>query len=54
MVFGGEGVFLATLQGTGRIWLQSMPVSKLIKALSPSGTNQRKGGKSSLGDLLES
>ncbi|MGE4587111.1 MAG: TIGR00266 family protein, partial [Mangrovibacterium sp.] len=34
MLFGGEGIFLATLGGTGRIWLQSMPVRKLIAELS--------------------
>jgi len=30
MVFGGEGLFLATLRGTGKVWLQSMPIRKLI------------------------
>lgn len=29
MVFGGEGLFLATLQGAGRVWLQSIPFSRL-------------------------
>jgi uncharacterized protein (TIGR00266 family) len=29
MIFGGEGLFLATLHGTGRIWLQSLPFSRL-------------------------
>jgi len=29
MMFGGEGLFLATLEGTGRVWLQSMPFSRL-------------------------
>lgn len=29
MVFGGEGLFLATLRGTGRVWLQSLPFSRL-------------------------
>ena len=28
-LFGGEGVFLTTLQGTGRVWLQSLPFSRL-------------------------
>lgn len=27
--FGGEGLFLTTLQGTGRVWLQSLPFSRL-------------------------
>ena len=29
MLFGGEGLFLATMQGTGRVWLQSLPFSRL-------------------------
>jgi uncharacterized protein (TIGR00266 family) len=29
MIFGGEGLFLATLSGTGRVWLQSLPFSRL-------------------------
>ncbi len=42
MMFGGEGIFLATLSGTGRVWLQSMPFSKLadlILARIPLKTN---------------
>jgi uncharacterized protein (AIM24 family) len=27
MVFGGEGLFLATMRGTGRVWIQSMPLN---------------------------
>jgi uncharacterized protein (TIGR00266 family) len=42
MVFGGEGIFLSTLRGTGRVWLQSMPIKKLIQALMPNGENQKK------------
>lgn len=29
MIFGGEGLFVATLKGTGRVWLQSLPFSRL-------------------------
>lgn len=29
MLFGGEGLFLATLRGTGRVWLQSLPFSRM-------------------------
>jgi uncharacterized protein (TIGR00266 family) len=29
ILFGGEGLFLATLTGPGRVWLQSMPLSNL-------------------------
>lgn len=53
MVFGGEGIFLATLQGTGTVWLQSMPIRKLVQALSPYGKNVRKEGRSLLGGFLE-
>ena len=53
MVFGGEGLFLATLQGTGKVWLQSMPIRKLIQRLSPMGGNVRKGSRSILGNFLE-
>ncbi len=42
MVFGGEGLFLATLRGTGKVWLQSMPIRKLIAQLSSFGPNRRK------------
>ncbi|MEM7803008.1 MAG: TIGR00266 family protein [Chloroflexota bacterium] len=34
MLFGGEGIFLATLTGPGRVWLQSMPLSNLAAKLS--------------------
>jgi uncharacterized protein (TIGR00266 family) len=53
MVFGGEGVFLATLRGTGKVWLQSMPIRKLIQAIAPYGRNSSKEGSSLLGGLLE-
>jgi uncharacterized protein (TIGR00266 family) len=53
MVFGGEGLFLATMRGTGRVWLQSMPIRKLIRALSPFGRNRGKeSGTSILGNIL--
>jgi uncharacterized protein (TIGR00266 family) len=51
MVFGGEGMFLATLQGYGKVWLQSMPISKLIQALAPYGRNSGKESGSVLGGL---
>ena len=55
MVFGGEGLFLATLQGTGKVWLQSMPISKLISQLSTGGSNSKKEDSGGLlNSLLES
>lgn len=53
MVFGGEGIFLATLRGTGKVWLQSMPIRKLIQRLSPLGGNMKKESRSILGNFLE-
>ncbi|MFC2090990.1 AIM24 family protein, partial [Bacteroidota bacterium] len=53
MVFGGEGLFLATLRGAGTVWLQSLPIRKLVQALSPYGKNARKEGKSLLEGFLE-
>ena len=44
MIFGGDGIFLAALTGPGRVWLQSLPISKLAHALMeylPSGGEQR-------------
>ena len=34
MVFGGEGLFLATLRGTGTVWLQSLPFSRLADRIT--------------------
>ncbi|TAN49233.1 MAG: TIGR00266 family protein [Methylococcaceae bacterium] len=45
MLFGGEGLFLATLQGTGRVWLQSLPFSRLadrvVASMPTTGSNSR-------------
>ncbi len=53
MIFGGEGIFLATLSGTGTVWLQSLPIRKLIQAISPYGKNVRKESRSLLNNFLE-
>lgn len=53
MIFGGEGIYLATLKGTGKIWLQSMPIRKLVQALAPYGRNKSKESGSILGNFLE-
>jgi uncharacterized protein (TIGR00266 family) len=59
MFFGGEGLFLATLRGTGRVMLQSLPLSRLADRIiqhAPSAGGRRKGEGSilgSLGDLLD-
>jgi len=54
MFFGGEGLFLATLQGTGTVYLQSLPFSRMadrILAHAPSAGGQSKGEGSVLGGL---
>lgn len=58
-LFGGEGLFFATLRGPGRVWLQSLPFSRLagrIYAAAPQAGGRRKGEGSilgGLGDLLD-
>jgi uncharacterized protein (TIGR00266 family) len=54
MLFGGEGLFLATMQGHGTVWVQSMPFSRLadrIIANAPSIGGSRTGEGSVLGGL---
>ena len=42
-LFGGEGCFLATLSGHGKVWLQSMPFSKLVnRIVQVSGLDDKK------------
>ena len=46
MFFGGEGLFLATLGGHGRVWMQSLPFSRLadrILAHAPKAGGKEKG-----------
>lgn len=54
MFFGGEGLFLATLKGTGTVLLQSLPFSRMadrILAHAPSGGGSSKGEGSLLGRI---
>jgi uncharacterized protein (TIGR00266 family) len=54
MMFGGEGLFLATLQGAGTVWLQSLPFSRLadrIIAHAPGSGGSAKGEGSVLGGI---
>ena len=54
MFFGGEGLFLATLSGHGKVWLQSLPFSRLadrIIAHAPSQGGSTRGEGSVLGGL---
>jgi len=46
VLFGGEGLFLATLTGPGHIWLQSMPIMNLAEEIGRylPGTGSEGGG----------
>jgi len=47
MIFGGDGIFLAVLTGPGKVWLQTLPISKLAHKLMeymPSGERQATSG----------
>lgn len=54
MFFGGEGLFFARLRGPGRVWIQSLPFSRLaarmLAAASPHG-GQNRGEGSILGEV---
>ena len=50
-IFGGEGVFFATLRGPGTVWIQSLPVSRLASRILQYGTYKRKEEGSILGGL---
>jgi uncharacterized protein (TIGR00266 family) len=58
-LFGGEGLFFASLTGPGRVWLQSLPFSRMAdriyKAAPAAGGSRREGGSilGGLGDLLD-
>jgi len=53
-LFGGEGLFFAALTGPGRVWLQSLPFSRMadrIYKAAPSAGGKRVGEGSILGGL---
>jgi uncharacterized protein (TIGR00266 family) len=58
-LFGGEGLFFATLRGPGRIWLQSLPLSRLANRIIAAVPRLGKGGREEgsilggLGSLLD-
>ncbi|GIZ53310.1 TIGR00266 family protein [Noviherbaspirillum aridicola] len=56
-LFGGEGLFFATLRGPGKIWLQSLPLSRLasrlmVAAPAAGGASSSLLGGTALGGLL--
>jgi len=44
-LFGGEGLFFATLRGPGKIWLQSLPLSRLAGRIVASAPQTGRGGR---------
>jgi len=50
-IFGGEGLFFATLRGPGEVWLQTLPISRLASRIMQYGTTSRKEEGSILGGL---
>jgi len=44
-LFGGEGLFFATLRGPGRIWLQSLPFSRLAGRITAASPQTGHGGR---------
>lgn len=50
-LFGGEGLFFATLRGPGKIWIQTLPISRLASRIISYGGFRRKEEGSMLGGL---
>jgi uncharacterized protein (AIM24 family) len=44
-LFGGEGLFFATLRGPGKVWLQSLPLSRLAGRLYAAAPQTGRGGR---------
>ena len=54
-MFGGEGLFFATLRGPGKVWIQSLPISRLAGRLMQYSVNRKEEGSilGGLGNLLD-
>lgn len=50
-IFGGEGLFFAVMRGPGKVWLQTLPVSRLASRILSYGGGHRKEEGSILGGL---
>lgn len=51
ILFGGEGLFLATVTGPGKVWLQSMPVMNLAEEIAKFLPHQREVQDASAGGI---
>ena len=45
ILFGGEGLFFATLRGPGKIWLQSLPLSRMAQRIYAAAPQTGRGGR---------
>jgi len=45
ILFGGEGLFWATLQGPGKVWLQSLPLSRMAQRIYAAAPQTGRGGR---------
>jgi uncharacterized protein (TIGR00266 family) len=55
-LFGGEGLFFATLRGPGKVWIQTLPISRLAgRILSYATVNRREEGSilGGIGNVLD-
>ncbi|MBU3743917.1 MAG: TIGR00266 family protein [Sediminibacterium sp.] len=50
-LFGGEGLFFATLRGPGKVWIQTLPISRLAGRILQYGTTNRREEGSMLGGI---
>ncbi|MCA6435500.1 MAG: TIGR00266 family protein [Bacteroidota bacterium] len=50
-LFGGEGMFYALLRGPGKVWIQTLPISRLAGRILSFGTGSRKEEGSILGGI---
>jgi len=50
-IFGGEGLFFAILRGPGKVWIQSLPISRLASRILAFATYNRKEEGSILGKI---
>lgn len=50
-IFGGEGLFFATLRGPGKVWIQTLPISRLASRILSFATTNRKEEGSILGGI---
>ena len=56
-IFGGEGLFFAQLQGPGKVWIQTLPISRLASRIlqyaGPSGRREEGSVLGKLGNMLD-